>query len=161
MRAVEIVEESLPVAAHEDDAVHVLRLVASQRLPGLIVTRGTARPPLVVSTVDILRSLVPAYVQESPCLAHVYDEEHADRIADDLAGRRIGDIVPPSPAQLAVVDGQATLIELASVMIQLRCPLVGVRDGQHLRGVITASQVLECLLSPSLPRQARPRTSRG
>jgi CBS domain-containing protein len=48
--------------------------------------------------------------------------------------------------ELAAVDGDATVLECAAVMARLRSPLVVVVEDGQVRGLLTASHLLEVLL---------------
>lgn len=146
--------EDLPTVRLEDDALLAATLIAQRRLPGVVVVDGTSgRPVAVLPGSQVLRFLVPHYVQEDPSLAGVFDEQAADRYAARLGDQTVRDLLPP-PAkrtELATVDGDATVIECAAVMARLRSPLVVVADGDVVHGVLTASHLLEILLPISEP----------
>lgn len=141
--------ENLPTVRLDDDALHAATMIGKQRLPGVVVVDATSgRPVAVLPGSQVLRFLVPHYVQEDPSLAAVFDERTADACAARLSGQTVRDLLPP-PAkrtELARVDGDATVIECAAVMARLRSPLVVVADGDTVHGVLTASHLLEILL---------------
>jgi CBS domain-containing protein len=146
MRAEKIAEE-YPVVTRDSDALAAARLLAEHLLPGLVVTdRG--RPCCVLPASQVVRILVPAYVQDDPALARVLDESMADRVADSLSGKTVEALLPRDMPELAVVDVDDTIIEVAAVMARLRCPLAVVMDGDRLAGVITASRLLRVALTP-------------
>jgi len=107
----------------------------------------------VLPASQVLRFLVPRYVQEDASLAGVFDERTADRYAAKLSGQSVRDLLPPKEkrTELARVDGDATVIECAAVMARLRSPLLVVADREVVHGVLTASHLLEILL-PSQPQ---------
>ncbi len=95
--------------------------------------------------------MVPSYVQDDPSLARVFGEADADSMcADGLTGKRVRDLLPAKGhhrVELARVDGDATVVECAAEMARLRSPLLVVVDeGGQVRGVLTASHLLEKLL---------------
>lgn len=59
-----------------------------------------------------------------------------------------GRTLPEDAPELAVVNDDDTIVEVAAVMARLRCPLAAVMDGDTLVGVITASRLLQLALSP-------------
>ncbi|WP_051338467.1 CBS domain-containing protein [Streptomyces flavidovirens] len=126
------------------------RLLAEHRLPGLLVLDGRGEPKAILPASQLVKTLVPSYVIDDPGLAAVIDEQHADRLCERLAGRRVGDCLhrttPPPP--IAAPDD--TALEVAALMARVRSPLVAVaektREGTHLIGVITASHLLQELL---------------
>jgi CBS domain-containing protein len=57
------------------------------------------------------------------------------------------DLLPSQRAEVAQVDGDATLIEVAAAMARTNAPLVAVRDRDgRLLGGITTSQLITRLL---------------
>ena len=146
MRAEHIVEDYLAVGP-DDDAFEVVRLVAQRGLPGVVVADADGRLHAVLGPPDVLRLTLPRAVQESSGLARVYDEQLADRIAGELAGRPVGDILRDPPDGIPLARGRATAVELAETMARLRSPLVVVRQRDHTVGVITATCLLRRLVS--------------
>ncbi|HYU86290.1 MAG TPA: CBS domain-containing protein [Kribbellaceae bacterium] len=140
--------EEFPVISLDSDAAEAARLLATHRLPGLIVTDERGRPVAILPGSQVVRFLVPKYVQDDPALARVVDESLADRVADKLAGTTVRKMLPdPPPSELPVVKADDTVLEIAAVMARLRCPLVAVVDGDHIVGAITASRLLELAVS--------------
>ncbi len=139
--------EDYPVLTVESDAVEAARLLAEHRLPGLVVT-DQGRPRSILPASQVVRFLVPSYVQDDPSLARVLDESMADQVAKSLGGKSVGDLITDEAPELAVVDADDTIIEVAAIMARLRCPLAAVmRDEDQLIGVITASRLLQAALA--------------
>lgn len=141
--------ENLPTVTLDDGALHAANLIAQRRLPGVVVVDGKAgRPVAVLPGSQVLRFIVPRYVQEDPSLAAVFDERTADQCAARLRGKTVRDLLPPTDkrTELAMVDGDATAIECATVMARLRSPLLVVADRDTVHGVLTAAHLLEILL---------------
>ena len=142
--------EPFPVVALDSSAMDATRLLIERRLPGLIVTDLAGTPHSVLPGSQVLRFLIPGYVQDDPSLARVYDEAHADRLCAALTGRTVADLVSSKQrVELPVVDGADTALEIAAVMAKLRSPLVAVVDGGALIGAVTVSRLLERLLTVS------------
>ncbi|HEY3510452.1 MULTISPECIES: CBS domain-containing protein [Kribbella] len=140
--------EEFPVVSLDDDALEAARLLAGRRLPGLIVTRPDGSPYAVLPASQVVRFLVPSYVQDDPSLARVIDEPLADRVADKLSGVSVRKLLPDEPREIPVVAADDTLLEIAATMARLRCPLVAVvRDGRIV-GAVTASRLLELAVTP-------------
>lgn len=133
------------------DATAAARLMAEHRLPALLVVDDDEAPRAILPASQMIKILVPGYVVEDPALASVIDEQHADRLCQALAGRLVRDCLSKSTPEPPVADPDATALEVAALMAQVRSPLVAVVDrdktGTHLLGVITASHLLERLLS--------------
>lgn len=135
----------------ETNALEAARLLAEHDLPGLIVVDGSDRPIAVLPGSRLLRSIIPRYVQDDPALARVYDEGHADRLCARLAERRVADLLAEDRTPPPIVDGDATAVEIASVMAATRSPLVAVsgdprRTDGPMVGVVTVAQLLTRLL---------------
>jgi len=138
--------EPYPVVDLDSDAFAAARLLAQRRLPGLIVNGDDGRPWTILPGSQVLRFVVPGYVQDDPALARVYDERHADQLFRPLAARSVRELLPRTPPELATLNGHDTAIEVAALMARLRSPLVAVLDGGTFIGAITVSRLLSMLL---------------
>ncbi len=138
--------EEYPVVTVDSDAMEAARLLAEHRLPGLVVT-DQGRPSSILPASQVVRFLVPGYVQDDPSLARVLDESMSDQIAKSLGGKSVGELVRDGTPELAVVDADDTIIEVAAIMARLRCPLAAVMRADQLIGVITASRLLQVALA--------------
>jgi hypothetical protein len=147
MHAIEMAED-FPVVGLESDAWDAVMQLAERRLPGLVVTDAMGSPVSVLPTSQVVRILVPSYVQDDPSLAGVLSESMADRVADKLRGKKVKALVPDDAPELAVVRDDDTIVEVAAVMSRLRCPLAAVMAGDRMVGVITASRLLQLALLP-------------
>ncbi len=146
MRANELAEQH-PVLSIESSALDAMRLLAEHRLTGLVVSTDTSdQPYAVLPASQVVRFLVPGYVQDDPRLAGVLPELMADHAVDKLRGKTIRDVLPPKRQHVPVVDADDTIIEVAEVMARLHSPLVIVVKYGTLRGVITASRLLAAAL---------------
>lgn len=145
MRAEQIAEE-FPIVALESNALDAVRLLATRRLPGLVVTDQTGTPVTILPASQVVRLLVPAYVQEDPSLAGVLSESMADRIADTLGGKSVKAVLPQPPKDMVTVKSDDTIVEVAATMARNRSPLVAVMGGDGLIGIITATRLLEVAL---------------
>jgi CBS domain-containing protein len=139
--------EEFPVVNLDDDARQAVELLASHRLPGLIVTQADGSPCCVLPASQVVRFLVPRYVQDDPSLARVIDESLADRIADKLTGLTVRKLLPDEPREIAVVNHDDTILEIAAIMARLRSPLVVVVRDRQVLGAITASRLLEMAIT--------------
>ncbi len=138
--------EDYPVISLDSDAMEAARMLATQHLPGLVVTGERGLPHSVLGASQVVRFLVPTYVQDDPSLAAVVEEELADQVGEKLAGKTVRDVLPDEPTRLAVADADDTLLEVAAVMAGMRSPLVAVTAGGTIVGVITARRLLELAL---------------
>lgn len=146
MHAADMAEE-FPVVGLASSALEAARLLARDRLPGLVVVDDRGAPYAILPASQVVRFLVPRYVQDDPSLAAVLSESMADRAADILGGKTVEELLPAERPELAVVRGEDTLVEVAATMARLRCPLAAVADDGRVTGVITASRLLESALA--------------
>jgi len=146
VRAIDICEDH-PMVDLTTDALEAARLMASRSLTGLVVRGDARRPFTVLPASQVLRFLIPAYAQDNPALARVYDEHHADLIAERLAGRTVGEVMPARSdiATVPRVNDDDTLLEIAAVMAQAHSPIVVVGRGDEIVGVITIRRLLGVL----------------
>jgi len=143
--------ERVPVVHRETTALEAAQIIAALRLGGVVVADGAGEPVAVVPVTQVLRLVVPSYVQEDPALAHVYDEAAADEMCARLQGRTVADLLdddavrtPPVPQ----VRPDDTLLEIAAVMVRENAPVVVVREpGARSLGVVTLPRLLAAVLS--------------
>lgn len=146
MRAIDITEQHLMIEM-TTDAFEAATLMASHQLPGLVVRGDKKHPYTVLPASQVLRFVIPSYVQQDPALARVYPEGAADLMAAKLPGRTVADVMPDR-AELAVVprvNDDDTLLEVSAVMAQCHSPLVVVGRGDEIIGVITIRRLLSVL----------------
>ena len=58
-----------PTVTMDTDALEAARILADARLPGLIVLDDAGQPYTVLPGSQVLRFIVPSYVQDDPALA--------------------------------------------------------------------------------------------
>jgi CBS domain-containing protein len=145
MRAEELAE-AFPVVTVDSDALDAARLLAEHRLPGIVVTDESGKPFAVLPASQVVRFIVPRYVQDDPSLAGVLNESMADRAADKLGNKKVRDVLPDHLTNVPSAHADDTIIEVAAVMARLRSPLMAVVKDGKLLGVITASHLLAAAL---------------
>jgi len=149
--------QPFPIITPETEAMEAARLMAEKRLAGLIVCGEDGRPYTVLPGSEVLRFLIPTYVQDDPALARALDEEASDELFRKLVRGTVRDLLPQPQDidELPVVDADATALEVAVVMAHMRSPLVAVVDdhdgGSRVIGAITVSRLLDYLL-PTRPQ---------
>jgi CBS domain-containing protein len=147
VRAEQIAEE-FPVVSATSNALEAGRLMAERRLPGLVVTDVDGKPLTILPASQVVRMLVPGYVQDDPSLAGVLSESMADHIADAIGDKTVAEVLPKPVPEMPTVKFDDTIVEVAARMAHDRAPLVAVVDKGRLIGVITASRLLEVALAP-------------
>jgi CBS domain-containing protein len=146
MRAGELAAP-FPTVGTDTLAIEAARLLAEQNLPGLIVVDAGGRPLTILSGPQVLRMAVPRYIQDDPPLARVVDEAAADVFIEELGDRKVADVLPEQPRELAVVDQAATVLEIAALMARTRTPVVAVVDpAGALLGAVTLDALMDRLV---------------
>jgi CBS domain-containing protein len=143
--------ETYPTVRLSTPATEAALLLAERKLPGLLVVDDQDHPVAILPGSQLLRRIIPGYVQEDPALARVMDEASADHLLDAVANHTVADILPKNPkTQLPVVDAQATAIEIAALMARMRSPIVAVVEDEtptaSLIGAVSVAHLLELLL---------------
>lgn len=148
MRASDIAVEMRTVTT--DDSVSVaVEVMTQDELPGLIVVDARRRPKLVIPGTQVLRMAVLHSYQEDPALVRTIDEAHADLFWQESGDRTVGDCLPRKTAKAVSVAPDATLLEVATAMARLRCPLAAmVNPSGELIAGITLNQLLSTFTLP-------------
>jgi CBS domain-containing protein len=102
----------------------------------------------VISDSELLRALLPGYIDRTSALARVLEEAAADVLYRRLEGRTVADLMPDDRDEAPVVDADDTLIEVAAAMVRSRASMVGVVDGERLLGGISIDDLVAHLLKP-------------
>ena len=143
----EDIAEDFPVITIDSDALEAARTLAEHRLPGIVVTDSSGRPYAVLPASQVVRFIVPRYIQDDPSLAGVLSESMADRAAEKLGGKTVRDVLPEHLLDVPAAHADDTIIEVAALMARLRSPLIAVIKDGKLHGVITASRLLAAALT--------------
>ena len=145
MRADEIAVE-YPAVRLDTPAVEAARLLAENKLPGIVVTDEAGHPRSILPGSQVLRFIIPSYVQEDVTLAGLLDDSAVRDFCGRLTTTTVADVLPAKPQHLPVVEPDATPLEMAALMAGVRSPLVAVVADGDLVGVVTAAHLLEVLL---------------
>ena len=153
MRAAEI-DEEFSVVDVDTPALEAARMLAEHCLPGIVVLTADGQLYAVLPASQVVRFIVPSYVQEDPLLARVLAESVADRAVDALGGKTIRELLPQQRLRLPIANADDTIIEVAAMMGRLRSPLIAVMKQGRLHGVITTWRLLTMALKCGLTEQA-------
>ena len=153
MQAAEI-DEYFPVVDIDSSALEAARMLAEHSLPGIVVVTPDGQLYAVLPAYEVVRFIVPSYVQDDPLLAGVLAESMADRAAEKLGGKTLRELLPQHKLTLPAANADDTIIEVAAMMGRLRSPLIAVMKQGRLHGVITASRLLAMALKCGLTGQA-------
>ena len=111
-----------PTVRMDTDALTAARLLTEHNRPGLIVVDDDDHPLAVLPGSQVLRAMIPSYIQDDPTLARVLDEEFADSICDKLAEHSVRELVPKDRPALPVANDDDTVLEIAAMMAANRSP---------------------------------------
>ena len=132
---------TVPVTA---PALEAARLLAQQNLPGLLVVDESGSPHAVLPGTRVVRMALPTYCVEDPSLARVVDEAAADLFIRGLDGRTVLDCLQHDRRKLPVVNPDATILEIASLMASTGTPLVAVVDAdRQVLGAVTLDVLMD------------------
>ncbi len=155
MRARDLAED-FPTVTLASDAMAAARAMAQARKPGLVVVDDEGHPHAVLGGSQVLRFVIPRYVQDDPQLARALDEDASDELCRRLSGSSVADVLPNGRDrdELPVVDGDATALEMAAVMARMHSPLLAVVEDDQVVGVVTVPRLLDYLLpaTPTAPQ---------
>jgi CBS domain-containing protein len=144
------IDEEFPVVDIDSPALEAARMLAEHRLPGIVVLSADGQPYAVLPASQVVRFIVPNYVQDDHLLAAVVAESVADRAAEKLGGKTIRELLPQRRLTMPAADADDTIIEVATIMGRLRSPLIVVMKQGKMHGVITASRLLAIALKCGL-----------
>jgi CBS domain-containing protein len=142
----EDLDEQFPIVQMDSDAIDAARMIAEHGLPGLGVADTSGKLYAVLLASEIMRFVLPRYVQDDLALAGVVSDAIDAHAEQNLTGKLVGDLLPKRPRSIASIDAGASVFKVAAEMVQQRSPLVAVTKNGKLHGVITSSRLLGAAL---------------
>jgi CBS domain-containing protein len=130
----------------DDPASEAARILSRHDVRAILVVDPSGEFAGVISDSELLRSLLPPYLEENESLVRVIEESAAEALYRRLEGRTVADLMPKDRDDQPVVNGDDTLIEVASAMVRSRASLVGVLDGGRLIGGVAIEDLVTHLL---------------
>ena len=110
MRA-EDLDEQFPIVTVDSDALDAARMLAEHHLPGLVVADASGKPYAVLLASEMMRFILPRYVQDDLALAGVLGDAIADHATQNLAGKTVGDLLPKHPRNVTSIDARASVFK--------------------------------------------------
>ncbi len=154
MQAKELAEP-YPTIRLDSTVLDAARTLAERRLPGLIVVDENNHPRAVLPASQVLRLLIPQYVQDDPTLARVLDDSGAELPIHELEGKTVEELLRADHVKPPIAVPDDTVMEVAAVMTSSRSPLLAVVESDAkdspLIGVITVTRLLAHILSANDP----------
>jgi CBS domain-containing protein len=148
------IDEYFPVVDIDSSALEAARMLADHSLPGIVVVTADGQLYAVLPASEVVRFIVPSYVQDDPLLVGVLAESMTDRAAEKLGGKTVRELLPQHQLKPPAANADDTIIEVATMMGRLRSPLIAVMKQGKLHGVITAPRLLAMALKCGLTEQA-------
>jgi CBS domain-containing protein len=142
-----------PTVRVDADGLTAARLLTEHNRPGLIVVDDHEHPIAVLPGSQVLRMMIPSYVQDDPALARVLDEDFADNVYNELKSHTVRDLINTSRAKLVVVAPDDTVLEIAAIMAANRCPLAAVVEEDSKTAPMIGAISVSDLLGRVLPRE--------
>jgi CBS domain-containing protein len=137
----------LPTVLAGAPAADAARLIADPSVRAVLLLDDAGVVRGVVSDVDLLRFLIPAYVAEDQQLAAVLDERTSDELWNRLEGHPAADLLREDREGTPEVGADDTLVEVAAAMVRTRSPAVAVREDNRVIGGITLADLLTTLMT--------------
>ncbi|CAI9401011.1 CBS domain-containing protein [Nocardioides sp. T2.26MG-1] len=146
--------EPYPTVGLGSSAVEAARLLTEHHRPALVVVDEHDHPVAILPGSQVLRLVIPGYLQDDVKLASVVDDSFVDQMCDALVGKTVAELLPRDHDDLPVVRPDDTVLEVAVLMVVERSPLVAVVDGPGktapMIGAITLTTVLREILPERL-----------
>jgi CBS-domain-containing membrane protein len=140
-----------PTVRVDSAAADAARILTEAGRPALVVVDEHDHPVSILPASQVLRLVIPSYIQDDPTLARVVDEDFADHMCDSLAGKTVAELLPGQGPKLMVVAPDDNAIEIAALKARNRSPLVAVVDGRGDRGPMIGAITVASLLTALLP----------
>ncbi len=121
--------------------------------PALVVVDEHDHPVAILPASQVLRFVIPRYVQDDPTLARVVDEAFADHMCDSLVGKTVAELLPDKGPKLVVLEPDDNALEIAAIMAGNHSPLVAVVDGRGKQAAMIGAITVATLLAALLPER--------
>jgi CBS domain-containing protein len=113
----------LTVVDRTTPALDAVRLIADRDLVGLVVAETDGHPSSVVSSLDVVRYLLPGYLLDDLSLTNTVGDIGLEDLRQGLDGRTIGDLIDDADItvrSVLVVPDDAGPVEIAARMVAAR-----------------------------------------
>jgi CBS-domain-containing membrane protein len=142
-----------PTVRSDSLAADAARLLTEHGRPALVVVDEHDHPTAILPGSQVLRLIIPRYIQDDPALARVVDEAFADHICDSLRGKTVAEVQPIDAPKLIVAEPDDNVLEIAAQMAGSRSPLIAVVDGKGERAPMIGAITVASLLAKLLPEK--------
>ena len=142
-----------PTVRTDSPAAEAARLLTELGRPALVVVDEHDHPVAILPASQVLRLVIPRYVQDDPTLARVVDEAFADHMCDALIDKTVADVLPTDGPKLIVAEPDDNVLEVAAKMAGSRSPLIAVVDGKGKQAPMIGAISVASLLTRLLPER--------
>jgi len=151
MKAIDIVQP-IPSVTTVDSVTAAIRQMTDANLPGVVVVDEQNRPVTVIAGTQVLKMAVLTAYHDDPALVRTIDEASADSFTHDCNQRTVGECLSDKKAKPITARSDATLLELATIMLRNRSPLVAIVDrDKKLVGAVTLTALLGTMAPENQP----------
>lgn len=148
MRATDI-RTTIAMVDRNRSVAEASRVIADSGKTGVLVSDG-AEPIGVITALDVLRLAMPDYLLDDPSLAATLDEQAIEELLAPLRDKTLAEVIADRTVQLRPVpevDADATMLEIAAVLVAAGCPVAVIADDQDRQDrFVTLAAVLESVL---------------
>lgn len=152
MKARELAQP-FPAVRRDEAALEAARLLVEEERPGLIVVDESGHPIAVLAGSQVLRLLIPRYIQDDRRLAAVVDDDFVEHMCDALEGKTVEELLPRERATVPIVRAEESVLEVAALMAAERSPLVAVVEGKDPTAPLIGAITLTAVLPRLVPRR--------
>lgn len=140
-----------PTVRCDSPGTDAARILTEAGRPALVVVDEHDHPVAILPASQVLRFVIPRYVQDDPTLARVVDEDFADHLCDTLADKTVAELLPDQGPELMIAEPDDNVMEIAAQMAGNRSPLVAVVDGRGKEAPMIGAITVATLLGELLP----------
>lgn len=152
----------LPVVSVSSSVRDAARLLADQHAPGLIVTDESGAPMGAISTTQLLRMALPAYLSQAPGLTRSFADGSVASLLGECVSRTVGSCLSRGRLPSQTVAAGSRLLEVAELMARADLPVVVVVDPpQAIIGAVTADAVMRTLMLSDAETAVSPQPAMG
>lgn len=142
---------TLTVVDRSTPALDAVRLIADRDLVGLVIAEADGHPSAVVSSVDVVRFMLPGYLLDDLSLTNTLGDVGLEDLRQGLEHRTIGDLVDDAAVtvrSVLVVPADAGPVEIAARMVDAGTQVALVDDpGRSAPAFVTLPGLLDAVVA--------------
>lgn len=153
MRATDVLV-SQPTVSPDQSVAEAGRTIAATGRIGVVVARRDGSPVGLITAVDVLKLALPDYLVRDPSLAATLDEAAVEEMSARLQAKTVGEFIADRAVTVRAVpevDPDATLLEIAAVLVSAGSTIAAVTGVGGERRFVTLPVVLDALWHRQAP----------